>query len=207
MKLLRSIFTLVAVFLPTISGQFIVDADCTACSIKCRWWDLKCASYKWFCNVVAGFAENVVKQIENVCVDDAIGLENRDMIAAANDLLVERGIYTQEELEGVDVRFCSKLKNGVPGLTLLGFTPSADLIWLDVSWLNADAAEFAILMAHEYVHIQQWREYDDKFILCEYAENTLSGVPAEEIWIEVEAYGFQENVTDCITDNIDCPQT
>ena len=170
---------------------------------RCKWWDLVCKGFRGVCRATAGISDILLNQVDGACTGDEFNELGQEPIDSGNELLVERGIFTQEFVNSIDVIFCGALSD----FNAYGLTVSEDRIWLDDYWITASRAEVAILLAHEYTHIRQWRRYDDSYLKCEYAEDVVSGTgtTGNDNWIEAEAYDFADSVTSCILHNTACP--
>ena len=165
-----------------------------------------CKGFRAFCRSVASIATTYIRVVHDQCNDDPLASNEagQQLIQAANDLLVARGIFDQDFVDSVSTTFCSDLLDvGAKGLT-----PNGQRIYLDEYWLDKDLVDVAIVMAHEYTHIQQWNRMGAWKFKCHYATVVLNGGgtgPTDNNWIEREAYDFAEAMAECIESEINCP--
>lgn len=80
--------------------------------------------------------------------------------------LVETGLFERAEFAGVRIRFCSTRR-------ARGFAPDQRSIFLALH-IAKDPFEVAALIAHEMVHIRQYRRIGDEEMRCAYAKASFS---------------------------------
>jgi len=113
------------------------------------------------------------------------------MIENAKAILFTRGIFQPGDFDGLQVRWCPL--NGAHGMA-----PDRGRIYLDTAGKQYSAADLAVLLAHEMVHILQYRRMGSDQFKCEYSRNYVDcqGCQNENHPLEREAYIFQKNVSD-----------
>ena len=115
-------------------------------------------------------------------------MQDSHLIRQAADLLVSRGLMARDELSGVQVRWCQL--NGAHGMA-----PDRGRIYLDAS-LKGDLFSTASTLAHELVHVRQYRRMGTDTFKCKYSQAFVacSGCQDRRNPFEREAYDFQERV-------------
>lgn len=172
---------------------------CANCYEKCGSWlfDFQCNLDKAFCLstvalvggiLQAGAASCEIEHNENYS-------EANSLIQQANDLLVEKNLFTQAFVESVDVFFCKLPPDGL--------APTADVVLIKSKFHTAPLLEITKLLAHEYYHTYQHRQIGTDNLYCSAIEDSIfsfSGNP-----IEKEADDFEEDAGKCIFDGEGCP--
>lgn len=172
---------------------------CSNCYQKCGSWlfDFQCNLDKVFCLstialvggiLQAGSASCKIEHNENY--SDASSL-----IQQANDLLVEKKLFSREFVDSVDVFFCKLPPDGL--------APTANVVLIKANFRSSPLLEIAKLLAHEYYHTYQHRLIGTDNLYCQYIEDSIlsfSGNP-----IEQEASNFEEDAGMCLFEDEGCP--
>jgi len=159
--------------------------DCNACDDNCSWWDVECQGKKAACKAMAATIEIVTAPIEAVCANDPDRMEGREVLEEAKGLLVTLGAFAENEFDGVQIRFCSAMNWGS------GLTPSPSKILLHTTYIDEDVETVALILAHEMVHIRQYRAWGTEGFQCRYGVEVANGHgwgPGNAV--EDEAYDF-----------------
>ncbi|HEX8590731.1 hypothetical protein [Pseudomonas sp.] len=121
------------------------------------------------------------------------GLENHELIQQAVIDLSRAHALDPSTFNGVEIRWCN-LRNGT-----LGITPDKGRIYLDVS-LTGNRLLTAANLAHEAIHLGQYRKIGSEGFKCEYSRDMAGcgGCQDRGNALEKEAYEFQDRVTPTI---------
>lgn len=172
---------------------------CSNCYKKCGSWlfDLQCHLDKTFCLstvalvggiLIGGTASCKIEHNENYA-------EANGLIQEANDILVEKNLFSQTFVESVNVFFCELPPDGL--------APTNKTVLIKATFSASPALELAKLLAHQYYHTFQHRNIGTENLYCQYIENSivsLSGNP-----IEKEAIDFEQDAGKCLFENEGCP--
>ena len=134
---------------------------------------------------MAATIEAVTAPIEAVCANDPQRMEGREILEDAKGLLVTLGAFAADEFDGVEIRFCSSMAYGS------GLTPSPSKILLHTTYIDEDEETVALILAHEMIHIRQYRAWGTEGFQCRYGVEVASC----NCWgpgnaVEDEAYDF-----------------
>jgi hypothetical protein len=115
-----------------------------------------------------------------------------DLLNSAKSALIGTGLFAAQEFDGLNIRWCA-LAKGINGLA-----PDPNVICISDVWLRQnDALETAISIAHEMIHIRQYRRAAgaDAF-RCAYTREFIHCGGRQEgcISFENEAYAFEDDV-------------
>jgi hypothetical protein len=176
--------------------------DCSPCNDKCEWNDLVCHRDKVACNAYQSIMAFLMKAIDIACETDPKKLDRRDLIGDAKEMLDEHDIFALGDLDGVIFHFCNfDAANNEWLERATGLTVSSDKVIFEYNYLNASVEDLAILMAHEMVHIKQYRRWGSQGYFCRYMKEIDDGKGfGPENYIEKEAYDL-EYVTASIIKN------
>ncbi len=116
-------------------------------------------------------------------------LDGQDLIAAARRRLLATGILAKDEFDGVEIRWC-------PLINAQGMTPDGGRIYLDVGMRQNHIEEIASSLAHEMLHVRQYREMGADEFRCAYSRAFIDcrACQDERHPMEREAYAFQRAV-------------
>lgn len=135
--------------------------------------------------------DHIVQPIAAVCQSNMDGADPRTL-AEARALLVQKKVFSQDQLDKVEVRWCGALKKDVDGMT-----PRPDLVWLHPK-LNGNSVWTAEVLAHEMKHVEQWERWGADGpggFKCRYAGEINEGHGQDEKnYVEAEAYKYQREV-------------
>ena len=127
------------------------------------------------------FTGNVIA----TCAAAGGGTDDLTLIAQAKGILVRAGLYQPGDFNGVDIRWCA-LSNAT------GMTPASNRIFLHPS-LQGSPFDLATVLAHEMVHIKQFRRWGTLGFACRYGEQVAAGRgEGRANSVEAEAYQFQD---------------
>jgi hypothetical protein len=96
----------------------------------------------------------------------ASGWSSPGLTSPAVDRLVDAGLFGRGDFSGVRIRFCGTAR-------ARGFTPDGRNIFLSSSVAKKGQVQIAALIAHEMVHIKQYRRMGDSETRCAYARASL----------------------------------
>ena len=113
-------------------------------------------------------------------------LDDQDLIRNAIDSLISSGLFRREEFDDVQIRWC-------PLINANGIAPEHDRIYLNISAKSDNPTNIAALLAHEMVHIRQYRDMGADKFKCEYSRKYLEcgGCQDDRHTLEREAYNFE----------------
>ncbi len=116
-------------------------------------------------------------------------LDDQHLIVQAINTLTSAGIIQLGELNGVQTRWC-------PLQGAHGMAPDRGRIYLDVS-LKGDTLATASTLAHEVVHIRQYRASGTDRFKCDYSRQYVEcgGCQDRRNRFEREAYDFESQVS------------
>lgn len=187
-------------FVNAVSDSDSIDTyHCANCYETCGSWlfDFQCKLDKAFCLstvalvggiLLAGTAGCKIEHKENY-------EEANSLIQQANDLLVEKKLFSQTFVKSVNVFFCKIPSDGL--------SPTNSTVLIKAKFSTSPALEVARLLSREYYHTYQHRQIGTDNLYCQYIESSLisfSGNP-----IEKEADEFQQDAAMCLFDNEGCP--
>ncbi|MBO6718845.1 MAG: hypothetical protein JJ913_12880 [Rhizobiaceae bacterium] len=113
-----------------------------------------------------------------------------DLIEWATEYLVELNLFDWAEFDGVNMRWCPL--NGT------GMVPAANRILLNPN-LKSNPYEVAATLAHEMIHVRQFRRWPNDEFECRYGEQLVKGHgQGRANAIEDEAYAFEDEVRELI---------
>jgi len=154
----------------------------------------------------SGLIEDVLKSMEQPCAA-AFGLATEAILGsqpayppgsdallkASRDALIREGLFGAREFDGLTLRWCAL------GKSINGLAPDRDVVCVSDVWLRrADRLEAAISLAHEMIHVRQFRRLDGTgaTFKCEYAKEFIRCGGRQEgcISFETEAYDFEDRV-------------
>ncbi len=123
-------------------------------------------------------------------------LDDQHLIEQAKNILVSNGIFPQSEFNGIQIRWC-------PLSGAHGMAPDRGRIYLDASQKEAVSEDIAVLLAHEMVHVIQYRRMGTDNFKCEYSRKyaECGGCQDSRHSLEAEAYSFQHDVAKRLSEN------
>ena len=115
-------------------------------------------------------------------------IDDQHLILQAVDVLQGAGIIQPSELNGVQIRWC-------PLQNAHGMAPDRGRIYLDTS-LKGNAFDTASTLAHEVVHIRQYRRLGSEKFKCFYSREyaNCGGCQNRRNLYEREAYDFEDKI-------------
>jgi hypothetical protein len=143
----------------------------------------------------------ITQPIIAACSNNPRRLEGQETIAEAKALLINSGLFSRREFEGVQIRFC-------PAQTGYGITPESGRIYLhpdnyyEPGRPMTQRAQLASLLGHEMIHIRQYRKLGShKAFACEYSLAYITAAlrcgvecaQGPDNVLEREAYDWQTN--------------
>lgn len=177
-----------------LSASRTQGIDCNACSYSCGWTDLSCPGKKFLCQQTKDLFFTSVNLVVRSCANDAGRMGKRELVEAAKSQLFRNGLATRKEFDGVQIRFCFAIALGA------GMVPRKDLILLTNNAKSASPVSLAVLLAHELVHIRQFRSMGSDKFGCEYGHEIFEGRgTGESNRLEKEAYSFQDRAFHVLT--------
>ena len=116
-------------------------------------------------------------------------LDDQHIIQQAKQRLINAGIFSAHEFNGVQIRWC-------PLYGAHGMAPDRGRIYLDTSAKNDDPNALSALLAHEMKHVQQYRRMGTDNFKCDYSKKytACGGCQDRGHPLEREAYDFESNV-------------
>jgi len=116
-------------------------------------------------------------------------LSNQNLIDEAIDLLVKNGYFLREEFHGIQIRWCALV--GAEGMA-----PDRGRIYLDVRHKDVGKLRLSSLLAHEMIHVRQYRRMGSDKFKCEYSRKLIQcgNCQNNNHSMEKEAYEFENMV-------------
>lgn len=170
-----------------------------------------CLARKFYCQALKSGTNVYLTTLDRYCrahtLNDEAAIKHR--IQNATDLLVERGLFSREFVDSVNIQVCTGYSHIVgPAADSVALVVSKNQIWYDTTYvLSAVDNEFNPYLAHNYYHAQQWDMYGPSFFACEYAKIVLQGgdnTPRKN-WMEADAYNYEDSIIDCVVSGTNCP--
>lgn len=117
-------------------------------------------------------------------------LEDQDQIVRAKDFLIQRGYFTAQEFNGVQIRWCP-LQHQTAGIA-----PDRDKIYLNTDYRHIRTEDLAPLLAHEMTHTRQYRSKGPDQFRCDYSRKFVecAGCQDDRHSMEREAYELERRV-------------
>lgn len=108
---------------------------------------------------------------------------------AATSRLVDAGFFTAADFDGVRLDWC-------PLTQAMGFTASATRIYIDDGLRDGSTDLLAEVVAHEMIHVEQFRRLGQRGFKCAYVNAFLACGACQDRGheLEGEAYRFQDTV-------------
>lgn len=188
-------------FLPVaftvLTSSTVTAVDCNACNYNCRWYDFPCHGKKTLCKSTASVFGAYTSSVETICDQDPDRMAKRELIQDAKDLLVHKGLFTQEEVDHAKIRWCSALGGDVAGIGRIdfadGMAPSSNKVLLHKDYMDWDKENLAVLLAHELYHIRQYRDWGSEGFNCRYMQELASFEgTGRDNRVEEQAYNFED---------------
>eukprot|EP00579_Thalassiosira_antarctica_P011692 CAMPEP_0201910780 /NCGR_PEP_ID=MMETSP0903-20130614/2022_1 /ASSEMBLY_ACC=CAM_ASM_000552 /TAXON_ID=420261 /ORGANISM="Thalassiosira antarctica, Strain CCMP982" /LENGTH=769 /DNA_ID=CAMNT_0048445455 /DNA_START=278 /DNA_END=2587 /DNA_ORIENTATION=- len=179
---------------PTEPTNSVTDGYCDACSNTCAFWELNCLADLVSCKIEAAVVKAFKDTVETICSDDPSRMDARDLLNDAKRILIETELFSSDELDPVNIHFCSDLGewNAADGMA-----PSKEKVLLDTSFIQAELYPLTRLLAHEFFHIRQYHRWGSEGFDCRYAGELKSGNGfGRDNYIEKEAYEFTEGIAE-----------
>jgi hypothetical protein len=114
--------------------------------------------------------------------------EDQMLIEGAMNLLADAEVVAREEFDGLTIRWCA--------INAYGMAPNHGRIYLSLSAKTDHPVNRAALLAHEMVHIRQYRRMGATEFACQYSQQyiTAGGRQDESLPLEAEAYAYENQV-------------
>ena len=162
--------------------------NCNACRRRCKWYQVGCKAKKALCKLSTVPFATFTAGVRGVCAMDPSRMKARRLISDAKQILINRGLFSVSEFSGVKIRWCSALKVGGRSA---GMAPSANLILLNTNRMRDCPEDLARLLAHEMIHIRQYRRWSTKGFQCRYSVQMVNGRGyGRRNKVEKEAYNY-----------------
>lgn len=192
---------------PSVVADYdaLSEFDCANCYSECGFWmfDFKCHVNRGLCLGVVGIVDSYCQDAVTKCREEHNEKysDTESFVQQANDILVEKNLFTREFVDSVDVYFCE-----LPQLQI-AFAPTDDVVLFQDKYRKTPLLNFTKELAHEYYHTGQHRQLGTENLYCEYIVESFikGGGFFEDNPIEKEAYDFEEEAGKCIFDNEGCP--
>ena len=139
----------------------------------------------------SGPYESLTKAVIARCSNWDNRLEGQDIIDQAIDTLIEVGIFSRATFGSTQIRWCPL----TPGTA--GMAPDRNRVYLDSALKNSDPIHIASTLAHEMIHVRQYRDASSsESFKCAYSRKYLEcgGCQNRRHPMEREAYDFEDNV-------------
>lgn len=189
---------------PVVSDyDAISEFDCENCYSDCGFWvfDFKCHFNRGLCLGVVGIVDSYCQDAVTRCKEESNESlsETRSFVQQANEILVEKNLFTRDFVESVKVYFCELLQDGL--------SPTDNVVLFQNKYKTVPLLNFTKELAHEYRHTVQHRQMGSQNLYCEYIVESFikGGGFFKDNPIEKEAYDFEEEAGKCIFDNEGCP--
>jgi len=173
--------------------------QCSNCYEKCGSWlfDFQCNLDKVFCISTVALVDGIMQAGAASCAieHNENYSDANTLVQQANDLLVEKNLFSQEFLNSVNVYFCKIPPDGM--------APTADVVLVKSKFSSTPLLEITKLLAREYYHIYQHKQIGTENLYCQYIEDSIISFNGNPI--EKEADDFQEDAGRCIFDAEGCP--
>jgi hypothetical protein len=222
MNILAVVFMLLLLAIDSHADDCNVDCNASCCkTIRITPWDkntvcdpqckLTCEASKKACQVTGGVVPpvhtpSVVNAVVNALEDScAAGFQvinnsvilyqgpyaagSEQLLNRARDVLVQLGLFSPQEFANVTIRW-GRIVGG-------GQAPDRNLIFIDEGALSrGDLLNTTITLAHEMVHVRQYRRMGTDSFKCEYSKAYVRcGCQNGGHPLEAEAYAFERQVT------------
>lgn len=152
------------------SAHVVKAVDCNACRYRCRLTDLSCPGKKALCQTTAATFTAYRKSVEAVCANEPGRMDDMDRVDAAKTLLISKGVLSPGDFDGVQIRWCSQLRDFADGMTL-----SAGKVLLHPRLKSEGTRVTATVLAHEMYHVGQYRAWGEDGFSCRYSVELASG--------------------------------
>jgi hypothetical protein len=131
----------------------------------------------------------IVLAITIPCQANTTGTPAPALLIEARDKLIRAGFYTAADFDELDVRWC-------PLTNALGFTRDAQHILLASGLALGSADLVAEVLAHEMVHVRQFRQRGADGFRCDYVNAFIACAACQDRGhtLEAEAYALQDQV-------------
>src|SRR5574343_43554 len=143
--------------------------DCKACAYQCG-KNLSCLAKKGACKDAARIFSEYDYLVIGGCANLAGRMDEREKIERAKNLLINFNFFTPDDLINVEINWCNlnNYRLGGHQIDSSGIVPKINQIYLNETEKNSTDRELAILIAHEMVHVQQYRNWDTEGFRCRY---------------------------------------
>lgn len=183
----------------------VSEFDCENCYSECGFWmfDFKCHLNRALCLGVVGIVDSYCQDAVTRCQleNREISSETSNFIHQANNLLVDKNLFTREFVDSVDVFFCELLQDGL--------SPTDDVVLFQMKYSTIPLLNFTKELAHEYFHTVQHRQMGTENLYCKYIVDSFiaGGGFFEGNPIEKETYDFEEETGKCLFESEGCPSS
>ena len=113
-------------------------------------------------------------------------LQDQEKIIDAKNLLINKRIIEGQEFNGVEIRWC-------PFIESAGMAPDREVIYIDTDYKAIHVKELSALLAHEMIHISQYRKMGTDNFKCTYSKQFVEcgGNQDRCMALEREAYDYE----------------
>lgn len=188
-----------------LSSAAAADSDnvdtyqCSNCYQNCGSWilDFQCNLDKVFCISTVALVGGILQAGAASCEieHNKNYSEGDSLLQQANELLVEKNLFTQEFVDSVNIYFCQLPPDGL--------APTDSVVLIKSQFHTAPLLELTKLLAHEYYHTYQHRQIGTDNLYCQYNEDSIISLGGNPI--EKEACDFEADAGKCLFDNEGCP--
>lgn len=123
-------------------------------------------------------------------------LNDQDLIENAKSILLSNGVFNSNDFAGIQIRWC-------PLSGAHGMAPDRGRIYLDTSHKQDSDQDLAILLAHEMMHVMQYRRMGTDNFKCDYSRKYIECGRCQDNGhpLEREAYAFENSVAQRLSTN------
>ena len=185
-----------------LSSSPAAAVDCNACRYSCGSINpietAECTEKKELCFLTGQPFNLWVSGVENACANDPGRMDAQGKIDEARNLLVANGVFSSTEFDGVKFRWCSALSIRLGDEPAAGMVPSSGKVLLRPDFKSASTVHLAELLAHEMIHIRQYRRWGSSGFHCRYSREMGSSGSIDTgrgNRVEREAYEFVDGLS------------
>lgn len=164
--------------------------DCNACDYDCakKITDVSCYPKQTLCRSAQTPFAAYVDGVAAICANDPISMSDRELIEQAKAVLNDADVVSLDALNAVEIRWCSAVELGAAAMV-----PEPNKILLAPQNKELDFSTLGVLIAHEWVHVDQYNRWGKAGFRCRYSEQMAStGSTERPNAVEKEAYDFED---------------
>jgi hypothetical protein len=129
-----------------------------------------------------------VDGVAAICANDPIRMSDQKLIEQAKAVLNDADVVPLAALNAIEIRWCSAVELGAAAMV-----PEPNKILLAPNNKELDYSTLAVLIAHEWVHVDQYNRWGKAGFRCRYSEQMAStGSTERPNAVEKEAYEFED---------------